>query len=82
MEPTVTKKRKSWDPKQMVAAVNAVRRKVMGLKKAAMSFNVPRSTLKIMLRNVNMMSKRECWEIWAESRYCPLNWRMNLYSSV
>jgi hypothetical protein len=30
----------------MVAAVNAVRRKDMGLEKAAKSFNIPRRTLK------------------------------------
>jgi hypothetical protein len=45
MAPTMAKKRKSWDPKHMVAAVNAVRRNDMGLKKAAKSFNDPRSTL-------------------------------------
>jgi hypothetical protein len=44
--PTTAKKRKSWDPKNMVAAVNAVRRNYMGLNKADKSFNVPRSTLK------------------------------------
>jgi hypothetical protein len=40
------KNKKSWDPKQMVAAVNAVRKKDMGLKKAAIPFSFPRSTLK------------------------------------
>jgi hypothetical protein len=30
-----SQQRKSWDPKQMVAAVNAVREKDMGLKNAA-----------------------------------------------
>jgi hypothetical protein len=40
MVPTATKKR-SWDPKHMIAAINAVRIKDMGLKKAVMSFNVP-----------------------------------------
>jgi hypothetical protein len=40
------KERKSWDPKHLVAAVNAVRRNDIGLNKAAMPFNVKRSALK------------------------------------
>jgi hypothetical protein len=40
MVPTTAKKR-SWDPKHMIAATNVVRRKDMGLRKAVMSFNVP-----------------------------------------
>jgi hypothetical protein len=46
MAPATAKKRKFWDHKHTVVAVNAVRRKEMGLKKAAKLFNIPRSTLK------------------------------------
>jgi hypothetical protein len=44
MAPTTAKKRKSLNPKHMVAAVNAVRKNDMG--KAAKSFDVQRSALK------------------------------------
>jgi hypothetical protein len=47
----------------MVVAVNAVRRKDMGLKKAAKSFNIPRPALKIVLRKVSMILKKWCWDL-------------------
>lgn len=46
MVPKTAKKRKSSNPTYKVAAVDAERRKDMGLQKAAISFNIPRSTLK------------------------------------
>lgn len=39
-------KRKLWDPEAMKKAVEAVRAKEMGYKKAVKLFNVPRATLK------------------------------------
>uniref|UniRef100_T1IB85 HTH psq-type domain-containing protein n=1 Tax=Rhodnius prolixus TaxID=13249 RepID=T1IB85_RHOPR len=39
-------KRKQWNPKAMVEAVKAVRKKEMGYKTAAKTFQVPRATLK------------------------------------
>jgi hypothetical protein len=37
--------RKNWDPERMKAAIEAVRNKEMGSKKASRVFNVPKTTL-------------------------------------
>lgn len=44
-------KRKLWDPEAMKRAVEAVRTKEMGYKKAVQLFNVPRATLKDYVKN-------------------------------
>ncbi|KAF9409697.1 hypothetical protein HW555_010987 [Spodoptera exigua] len=50
LSPT-SKKRKTWDPDQMKKAIEAVRTKVMGYKKAVKTFSVPRSTLKRLVKD-------------------------------
>ncbi|KAK9872268.1 hypothetical protein WA026_017069 [Henosepilachna vigintioctopunctata] len=46
-----SKKRKTWDPDQMKKAIEAVRTKVMGNKKAEKTLSVPKSTLKRLVKD-------------------------------
>lgn len=46
-------KRKKWDKQSMLDAVKAVKDKVMGYQKASNQFNVPKSTLRDYVKNVN-----------------------------
>lgn len=46
-----SKKRKAWDPDQMKKAIEAVRTKVMGYKRAAKTLSVPISTLKRLAKD-------------------------------
>lgn len=43
-------KRKKWNTDDMVMAIKAIRKKEMGLKKAAKTFSVPRATLQRLAR--------------------------------
>lgn len=51
LSPSSKKKQKTWDPEQMKKAIDAVRHKVMGYKKAEKLFSVPRSTLKRLVKD-------------------------------
>jgi hypothetical protein len=55
----VAVKRHTWDEHDMIRAINSIREKKMGLKKAVKQFNVPKTTLK---RYANQTSKtpEEC----------------------
>lgn len=49
--PSAAKKRKTWDPDNMKMAIEAVRNKTMGYKKAVKAFSVPKSTLKCLVND-------------------------------
>lgn len=49
--PSSRKKQKTWDPEEMKKAVDAVKNKLMGYKKAVKMFGVPRSTLKRLVKD-------------------------------
>lgn len=54
---TVAKKRKTWDPEQMKKAIDAVRSKTMGYKKAVKMFGVPRTTLRRLVHDLGESEK-------------------------
>lgn len=51
LTPKIKSKRKTWDKKCMIDAVEMVRAKKMGLKKAVKMFKVPKTTLQRLVQD-------------------------------
>uniref|UniRef100_T1HTL4 HTH psq-type domain-containing protein n=1 Tax=Rhodnius prolixus TaxID=13249 RepID=T1HTL4_RHOPR len=63
-------KRKQWYPKAMVEAVKAVRKKEMGYKTAAKTFQFPRATLKDYVKS-SLEPEDMVNRILADQQFCP-----------